>query len=124
MDRAGNMAGLPGACARIAVTEFGAAVHHEPVRIGQPGGEFGSGHQGRIRQANTCNLSEVRRILPAMDESPNLDARKPRDAALASRVWRPLPQVSDPERAFWLRAVDLERRRLATRRRPIAVPAR
>jgi len=44
--------------------------------------------------------------------------------ATEARAHRPLPQVSELERAFWRRAVDLERRRLLTRRYPVPVPAR
>jgi len=50
-----------------------------------------------------------------MDESLKLAASELRDTALEIRVGHPLPQISDPERAFWRRAVELERRRMEAR---------
>ncbi|MDH4259161.1 MAG: hypothetical protein OEW16_02545 [Gammaproteobacteria bacterium] len=48
-----------------------------------------------------------------MNMSPNPESRPPAGEVAETRVRRPLPQVSEPEREFWRRAVDLERRRMA-----------
>jgi len=66
MDGAGNMAGLPGAHARVPVAEVEAAVKHQPVRIGQPGGEFAGGHQGRMRQASALFYARLIGRRPAI----------------------------------------------------------
>ena len=59
-----------------------------------------------------------------MDESPSPRIFELPGPGPEAPAHRPLPQVSDLERAFWRRAVDLERRRLVTRRYPIPVPVR
>jgi hypothetical protein len=50
-----------------------------------------------------------------MDQPPGLKNCTANGAALEVEVRRPLAQVSDRERAFWRRAVELERRRLVAR---------
>lgn len=67
------------------------------------------------------NLFPAARILPAMDDTTHFDGTDHCDSPPEFAGRRELPRLSNDERAFWRRAVEIERARQG-RARPVPFP--